>query len=226
MVVKLLSRILAGREQPAVPAWKERPDSMSPTVWRAARILSRIGNPMVLAVPCFFAVSYKATPRWPDRIRWWILSCSLITLVPLIHIRWGVRTGRISDHDVSVREERFWPYMLQIVTVGTTYALLRALGAPRLIVALVVSVSTAMVAITGVTLYWKMSMHVASTAGTVTVLSLVCGKRAVPLIVLVPAVAWSRYMLDHHTPAQALAGAALGAAAPLIVFRQMGLQSN
>jgi len=224
--VKLLSRILISRERRAVPAWKERPDSMSPTVWRAARMLSRIGNPMVLAVPCFFAVSYKAAPSWPNRIRWWILSCSLITLVPLIHIRWGVRTGRISDHDISVREERFWPYMLQIITVVATYGLLRGFGAPRLVIALVVSVSTAMVAITGVTLYWKMSMHVAGTAGTVTVLSLVYGKRAIPLIALVPAVPWSRHVLDHHTPTQALAGAALGAAAPLIVFRQMDLHST
>jgi len=199
---------------------------MSPTVWRAAKVLSRLGNPMVLAVPCFFAVSCKATPRWRDRMRWWVLSCGLITMVPLIHIRWGVRTGRISDHDVSVREERFWPYMLQIATVGFTYALLRAFGAPRLVIGLVESVSTAMVAITGVTLYWKMSMHVAGAAGTVTVLTLVYGKRALPLVALVPAVAWSRNILDHHTPAQALAGAALGSAAPLIVFRQMGLLND
>lgn len=92
-----------------------------------------------------------------------------------------------------------------------------------MVIALVASVSAAMVAITGVTLYWKMSMHVAGTAGTVTVLTLVYGRRALPLVVLVPAVAWSRNVLDHHTPAQALAGAALGSAAPLIVFRQMGL---
>ncbi len=40
---------------------------------------------------------------------------------------------------------------------------------------------------------------------------------------MVPLVAWSRYVLDHHTPAKALAGAAVGAAAPLVVFRGMGL---
>jgi len=37
--------------------------------------------------PCFFAVACKATPRWSDRLKWWALSCGLITLGPLLHIR-------------------------------------------------------------------------------------------------------------------------------------------
>lgn len=194
--------------------------------WHSARLISRLGNPLVLALPCFGVVSYSASPRWPERLRWWALSCGLVTLVPFIHIRWGVRTGRLSDHDVSVREERFWPYMLQIATLGATYGLLRALRAPRVVMALVLSVSGAMVAVTGVTLYWKVSMHMTGAAGTVTVLTLVYGKRALPLIILVPAVGWSRYVLEHHSVAQVAAGTAIGVAAPVIVFARMGLSSD
>ena len=196
---------------------------MSMTTWRLARLTSFIGNPVVIALPCFLGVCYKAAPRWPERLRWWGISCGLITLSPLIHIRWGVRTGRFSDHEISVREERLWPLLVQMATVGGTYALLRALHAPRLVTALVLAISASSIPITGVTLYWKVSVHVAGTAGAVTVLSLVFGKRALPLVVLVPAVAWSRYVLDHHSPAQALVGATLGSVPPLVVFRQIGI---
>ncbi len=86
---------------------------------------------------------------------------------------------------------------------------------------MVISVAGAIVVMTRVTTVWKMSMHLTGAAGTATVLVLLYGRRALPLMGLVPLVAWSRYVLDHHTPAQALAGAALGAAMPLLVFYQM-----
>jgi hypothetical protein len=38
-----------------------------------------------------------------------------------------------------------------------------------------------------------------------------------------PLVGWLRYVLDHHTPAQTLAGALVGSIAPLFVFHRMRL---
>ncbi len=198
-----------------------RPDDVSPRTWQAARVVSMLANPMVLCPLCFLGVAMRAAPRWPTRLKWWSLSCGLMTLVPLIHVRWGVRTGRLSDHDVSVRQERFVPYAAQIATVGATYGLLRALRAPRPIIAVVVSVAGAMVVITGVTTVWKMSMHVMGAGGTVAVLTLVYGRRALPLASLIPLVGWSRYTLDHHTPAQAASGAAVGVLAPVLIFHVM-----
>ncbi len=226
MLARLTRGLAASRPPRDTPAWKERPASMSPATWSLARAISFLGNPIVMAIPCFLGVCYKAAPRWPEWARWWAISCGLITLSPFIHIRWGVRTGRFSDHEISVREERLRPLLMQLGTVGATYALLRRLRAPRLVIALVISISAAMIPITGITLYWKVSVHVAGTAGTVTVLSLVFGKRAYPLIALVPAMAWSRYVLDHHSPAQGVVGALLGSVPPLLVFRSMDLTSN
>ena len=46
-----------------------------------------------------------------------------------------------------------------------------------------------------------------ATAGAVTVLVLLYGKRWLPLALLVPLVGWSRYVLEHHSPAQIVARA-------------------
>ena len=124
---------------------------------------------------------------------------------------------------MSLRHQRFWPYMGELASVLASYGMMRVLRAPKEMTALVISVASGMVAVTGITLVWKISMHVVGTAGAVTVLTLLYGKKASPLFALVPLVGWSRHTLEHHSPAQIIAGAAVGAAAPLIVFRGMGL---
>ncbi len=205
------------------PAWQARPIDMAPGTWRLAKALSFCGNPFVISIPCFAATSGRSTPLWSDRLRWWGIATAVITVPSFVHVRYGVRTGRLSDHEVSVRQERFWPYMGEIAAVATSYGLMRALHAPREMTALVVSVAGAMVVVTGVTLVWKMSMHVVGTAGAATVLVLLYGRRATPALVLIPLVGWSRYVLEHHSLGQIVAGGLVGAAAPLIVFRRMGL---
>ena len=88
-----------------VPAWRERPAQMPLATWRAAKLISLISNPMVISLPCFAAVSMKATPHWRERVRWWGIASAAMSLTPLVHIRWGVRTGRLSDLRLALRRE-------------------------------------------------------------------------------------------------------------------------
>ena len=163
------------RPQPRAPTGKTRPEYLSPAIWRAARLISLLSNPMVLSLPCFAAVSWKATPTWSERIRWWGISSLAMTLTPFVHARWGVRSGRLSDHDVSIRQERFWPYMGELSAIGCSYLLMRGLEAPRLMTGMVLSVGVGITAVTGVTLFWKTSMHVTGASGTAMLLVLVYG---------------------------------------------------
>jgi hypothetical protein len=60
-------------------------------------------------------------------------------------------------------------------------------------------------------------MYLTGATGTATFLVLLYGRPA-PLLALLPLVGWSRWVLDQHTPAQALVGSILGGAAPVLVF--------
>src|ERR671933_1666877 len=62
-----------------------------------------------------------------------------------------------------------------------------------------------------VALAWKISIHGDVVAGAVVIVALVFGSVALSLVPLVLLVGWARVALQDHTPAQALAGAALGA---------------
>jgi len=64
---------------------------------------------------------------------------------------------------------------------------------------------------------WKISGHVAASAGASTVLILV-DKVFLPVIILVPLIGWSRLKLKAHTLSQVVAGAVLGVGVPLYVY--------
>ena len=71
---------------------------------------------------------------------------------------------------------------------------------------------------------FKISLHIDSAAGAVTVFCLLVSPLFVVLAPLVGLVAWARWRLEAHSPLQALSGAVLGAAVTLITFSLFGLR--
>jgi membrane-associated phospholipid phosphatase len=67
-------------------------------------------------------------------------------------------------------------------------------------------------------LVWKLSVHSGAVAGTMVVLTLIFGPAALVLAVLAGAVAWARVEVGDHTPAQVIAGGAIGTIVAGIVF--------
>jgi PAP2 superfamily len=87
--------------------------------------------------------------------------------------------------------------------------------APRqLVVAMLAGLAATLV----VTLWWKLSVHTAAAAGTVAILALTFDPVLTLAVPAVALVAWARVRLGDHTPAQTLAGAALGGLVATTVF--------
>jgi hypothetical protein len=99
-----------------------------------------------------------------------------------------------------------------IVGVG----LLAVAGAPRELLALEAAMAVGLGTL--VTLAWKVSVHVAVVTGALVILVMVFGPATLVFSPAVVLVAWARVTLLDHTPAQTLAGAALGAAVAASVF--------
>jgi membrane-associated phospholipid phosphatase len=70
----------------------------------------------------------------------------------------------------------------------------------------------------GITTVWKISIHCAVAAGSVTILALLLGPWVAPGYLLVGLTAWSRVVLKDHTAAQVVAGSLLGAAAAAVTY--------
>jgi len=65
---------------------------------------------------------------------------------------------------------------------------------------------------------WKISIHCAVAAGSVTILTLLFGPGLTPAYVLVGLTAWSRVVVKDHTAAQVIAGSLLGVAAAVVTY--------
>ena len=74
-----------------------------------------------------------------------------------------------------------------------------------------------------INLWWKISLHTAFVAASVTVLVILYGWGAAITVALVPLMAWSRIELEHHSLAQATTGALLAALIVVVVFYSLVL---
>ena len=153
------------------------------------------------------------------------MASALCGGIPAGVILAGVRSGRLDSHHLVDRASRTKPLLVAVAAVLVALVLLIFLGAPRLLVATVTAMLAALAVTVPVTLRWKISFHAAVSAGTVLVLAQVLP--AVPTLVvgtlIVATVCWARVRLTHHTPAQVVAGAVIGAGTAWAVLSAFGL---
>jgi membrane-associated phospholipid phosphatase len=108
-----------------------------------------------------------------------------------------------------------------VVAVAANLAgvtLLRALGAPHALIALVLAVLCTLVAGLVITTRWKISGHAIAAGFTATVLAAVCCPWLLTAFLAVPLIGWSRVVLGDHDRAQVIGGTLLGVVAALVIF--------
>jgi membrane-associated phospholipid phosphatase len=185
---------------------------------RLARLVTEALAPAPTVALLLLVVAWRSAPSPAEALRWGLLAALFASLVPFAYILRGVRRRRLTDHHVGVREQRPLPLLVGIASVLAGLALLAAWGAPRDLVALVAAMAVGLATSLLVTLAWKISVHTAVVAGAVVILVLVFGPTLLALAPAVTLVGWARVEVGDHTPAQVVAGAALGATVAAVVF--------
>jgi membrane-associated phospholipid phosphatase len=185
---------------------------------RVARLVSLIGSPFLLAALLLLIVSWHATHRvWPT-LGWAALSATFVTVGPLILLVIAVCAGRVLNLDLDLRHERPWPMLMALGITVVGLAVLWALGAPRLLLILLLASLVGGTIALLITLRWKISIHAGGAAGAATVMALLYGARALPLLFGVALIGWSRVALGKHTWLQVVAGAAISIVITALVF--------
>ena len=174
-----------------------------------ARLISWIGHPLVFVLASIaVVVGTQLNPRTGLPI---LLALLLTTLVPTaILLLAGVRSGRWSDSDVSIRKERqrFFPWAVPFSVAGVVA--MWWMRAPGYII------RGGMVTLALFIVSWmlnfglKLSLHALFAFYCAIILfriGLVFGAIAFVLAILV---AWSRLFLQRHTWVELIAGIMLG----------------
>jgi len=177
---------------------------------RLARVLTDVFAPLPTVAVLLIVMAAHSAPTAAEAVRAGLVAAFFVSVVPVLYIMRGVRRHRLSDHHVSVRQQRPIVLLVAIVSVMAGLGVLRAIGAPQELVALVGAMVAGLVGSLLVTLVWKISVHAAVTAGAVVILVLVFGPALLALAVVVVLVCWSRLELGSHTISQVVVGSAFG----------------
>jgi membrane-associated phospholipid phosphatase len=185
---------------------------------RVARLVGELLSPPPILAVLALVVAWDSSPTPAMAVVWGGIAAVSASVLPYALILRGVQRGRLSDKNISLREQRIRFAAVAITSILTGLAVLAAFDAPAEMVALQASIAVGVACGWVITIWWKISVHAAIAAGAATVLLLVFGLALLVVWPLVALIAWSRVQVGDHTPAQVLAGIALGIVVNATIF--------
>jgi membrane-associated phospholipid phosphatase len=191
---------------------------------KLAHVISLLANPLFVAIPTQGIVAFSTAPTALEALLWWMITL-IMSIVPFLFIRRGVKLGHLSDAHVSRREQRLVPLLVGIGSVIIALISLLLLHTSRSMIATLSATIIVLSIAAGITKFWtKISFHLIGVAGAVTVFGILFGPLIgfllAPLILLV---GWARWLVRAHTPAQALAGTVLAVSVTITIFWLFGI---
>lgn len=176
---------------------------------RAARwITETLQPPVVVSVQLLISPLTQA--GFPETMAYGALAALFVCVIPLVLLLVLVRLGKVSDHHVSDRKQRAPVLLMALASIVAGLLVLNAAGAPQSVLAMVLGVVAGVVVLAGVSPFWKISGHAAAISSSAVIAVLMLGAPWLPLLLLIPAVGWSRVVLRAHTLAQVVAGSLFG----------------
>src|SRR5436305_2077668 len=178
-------------------------------VTKFARLISWVGHPLVFVLASVaVVVGTQLSPRTGLPI---LLALLLSTLAPTaILLLSGVRSGRWSDADVSIRQERqrFFPWAVPFSLAGVVVMYL--IHAPTYIIRGGAITLALFVVSWIVNSFLKLSLHALFAFYCAMILFRIGAGWGTIAFLLAILVAWSRLFLHRHTPVELIVGIALG----------------
>lgn len=175
----------------------------------AARVITELFQPTV-TVALLLLFSPAVEPGFPGTAWFGAVAVLFVCVLPLAAVVLLVRLGKVTDHHVSDRRQRAPVLAMAAVSLLAGLCLLLAINAPRSVIAMMLATVGGVAVLAVISLFWKISGHAGSIAFATAVAVLMLGAPWSPLLLLIPAVCWSRVVLRAHTAAQVVAGAVVG----------------
>lgn len=184
-----------------------------------AQVVTEACSPAVVVLVLPLAVAWHATAhRIGPTVAWGLVVALFSSILPTVFIVRGARRGRWDGHHVRNREGRLVPLALCLASTVVGLVVLLAGGAPHDLVALDLAMLATLFVCTGITRWWKVSLHAAVAGGGAATMVLIYGLWWLFLVPAVALVGWARVRLTDHTVAQAVAGAVTGPVVGGVVF--------
>jgi membrane-associated phospholipid phosphatase len=187
-----------------------------------ARWLSQVFHPILLNISSFLIVGYAALSTPVAGLKWAAISILVLLVPPTLFYTIRLRQGALADEDVSVREQRNELYLFGFIWALIALPVLPYIGAVRPLWAMTICGLLLGLIIGGINLFWKISAHATSIAGTAMIALLYAPALGAVLWFCAILVGWARVRTRNHTPLQVLGGFCSAVAVILVVFQYFG----
>lgn len=180
---------------------------------RIAYLTSRITEPFYLATLAGIILLFSSYLNGYHRLFWGGILLLVLGILPLATLFLGLKTGKVEDIDFTDRRKRT-PFILIILFYWLIGAILAwALSGPAIILDILIIALIIGSAVLVINLYWKISNHTLGVTTFAFFVNQFFGWQYWWLFILIPIVAWSRWVQKKHTIGQLIAGVCLGALA-------------
>ncbi len=205
-----------------IPVSPQHPTSKSRRV-RVAHYVSNILSPITVSLPFVLLVALYHAQSVSTAFLYALLVLFFLSFGPTIYILVGVRIGKFTDPDVSMRSQRTGPFLFGIASAALGLITLFFTHGPKNLQTLLLITIVSGVVMMIITLWWKISIHASSLAAAATLLTALYGNAILPVFVLLIAVCWSRVVLRRHTLGQVIAGSLVSIALTSLILVIRGL---
>jgi len=185
---------------------------------RLAELTSRWIDPRYLVGLVVLVAALRGTAHWVKAVGWTLLTLTIAVLPLLAFIAHQTRRGAFADDQVPEQHLRNQVYLVGNACLLVCLLILVLLRAPGSLVTLLLAMLTSSATASGLNLRWKVSVHTGSVAGAAVSLLALVGPPALPTLVLIPLIGWTRVALRRHTLGQVIAGGLVGGGITTCVF--------
>ncbi|MDO8487219.1 MAG: hypothetical protein Q7S45_02925 [Candidatus Curtissbacteria bacterium] len=183
-----------------------------------AKIISRVFD-SYFWFPLLLLTAIAKTGLWQNQIIILLPLLALIDVIcPIVGFKFLMKTGKVSDIDVTNRHERYLLFGLANVLflIGT---IISFLFSNQLFFTLHLTALLMGLTLLGITFFFKISGHVFMAFGSLFLINFLYDWRFLWFFLLTLPIAYARIYLKKHTLAQVLTGAIVGLAEPYLILK-------
>lgn len=188
---------------------------------KAAEAVSTVFHPVIMPLAGFVIIIYSGTYAGnlepAARGNLILLLAGLTVVLPLIFIPLYMYVKLIKDVTMEDRRERLVPMYITLACYLFAFILIRNMPLSNIYNNFMVGVCLTLLLVIIVSMYWKISMHMAGLGGVVALILYLSFRLSTDLMIFLIVsllasgfTACARLITGSHTPAQVYAGFALG----------------
>jgi membrane-associated phospholipid phosphatase len=177
----------------------------------SAQVISTVFNPVITPIITFsFLIWADQQLNLAAKIEFSGIADLFASGLMVVCLLIFIRLGLINSPDIPDRKQRSFPLVMAAIVLFIGFSVLSVTHAPNLVQALMWCYATETLMVAIISYWWKISIHTASLACSLVVLTYGFSVLVLPFYLLLLLVGEARIVLKRHTIAQVSAGALLG----------------